>query len=307
MSAKKPKHHQVPRMLMRPWANPEGKVKWRHKIEGQWRPRSPESIMLRKGAYSLPLSGDREAAEKALSQLEGAANQVIRDLLKALERVGPGRKNHQLGIWDPTEEEILREFIVCQYSRSESVRKSLTAAKTADELAEEVARDLRANPELSRGIRVKREGCQQIHQQLLVQTQLNLGRDNRFRKHFESMEIGIGMLDLNAPKLALTDAPAVKEGPNRTARDDEQGNNAGIPGKDPEVRLVLPIAPQYALTLMMPDGPEGPRKVRPVTKTRATKWLRHMAQRYEQAIAPWGDDKTAGFFEGPTVGSPICS
>ena len=90
MSAKKPKHHQVPRMLMRPWANPEGKVKWRHKIEGQWRPRSPESIMLRKGAYSLPLSGDREAAEKALSQLEGAANQVIRDLLKALERSGAG-------------------------------------------------------------------------------------------------------------------------------------------------------------------------------------------------------------------------
>ena len=299
-----PKHHQVPQMLMRPWANPEGKVRWRHKREGPWRPRSPESIMFRRGAYSLPLSGDPEAAEKALSGLEGAADQVIRDLLEALEQVGPGRENYQLGTWDPAEEEILREFIVCQYSRPESVRKSLTTAKPADELAEEVESDVRADPELSRRVTVNREGIRQIHQQLLVQTQLSLGRDNRFRQHFEGMEIGIGMLDLNAPKLALTDTPAIKEGPRRTASDDEQGNDAGIPGKDPEVRLVLPIAPHYALTLMIPDPPRGPRNVRPVTKTRATEWLTHMAQHYEQVIVPWGDERSAGLFEEPTDGKP---
>ena len=301
---KRSRHHRVAQMLMRPWTNSEGKVKCRHRRAGRWDPSSPESVMFRRGAYSVPLSQDSEAAEKALGALEGAVDQVLRDLLDRLDRVGPGRESYEVGTWKPNEEEILREFIVCQYSRSEPVRKSLTTAKSADELAEEIANDLRADPELSGKVEVNRTGVEKIHQQLLVQVQLNLGPENHFRKHFVNMETVIGMLDLNAPKLALTDAPAIKEGPRRTARDDEHGNDAGIPGKDPEVRLVLPVAPQYALMLRMPDGLRGPRKVEGIRRARAIEWLTHMARSYEQVIVPWEDDETAYFFEAPKASNP---
>ena len=175
----------------------------------------------------------------------------------------------------------------------------MTRAKSADELAEELADDVRADPELSGKVEVNRPGVGKIHQHLLVRAQLNLGAENQFREHFVNMEIVIGMLDLNAPKLALTDAPAIKEGPRRSARDREQGNDAGIPGQDPEVRLVLPIAPQYALVGRMPDGPRGPRKVEGIRRARAIEWLTHMAGSYEQVIVPWEDDETAAFFEAP--------
>ena len=233
MSAEKPKHHQVPQMLIGRWANDEGRVRWRHKSLDRWDPKLPEKIMRRGGAYSVPLSSDPEAAEKALSRLESAADQVLGDLLEKLERVGPGRESYEVGTWDPGEEEVLREFIVCQYSRSEAVRRNLTTAKPADELIEEVAMDIEANPDLSGKVEVNCAGIRRIHQQLLVQTQLGLGPGNRFRQHFVNMEVAIGMVDLNAPKLALTDAPTMKTGPRRTDWDEENGNDVGIPGKDP--------------------------------------------------------------------------
>ena len=89
----------------------------------------------------------------------------------------------------------------------------------------------------------------------------------------------------------------MKEGPRRTARDEKQGNDTGIPCKDPEVRIVLPIAPQYALMLQMPDRPRGPRKVEGIRRGRAIDWLRHMAESYEHVIVPWEDDETAAIFE----------
>ena len=68
-----------------------------------------------------------------------------------------------------------------------------------------------AHAELSGKVKVNRRGAKKLFQHLLVGAQLNLGKDNRFREHFVNMEIVIGMLDLNAPKLALTDAPAMTE------------------------------------------------------------------------------------------------
>lgn len=304
MSAEKPKHHQVPQMLIGRWANDEGRVRWRHKRLDRWDPKLPAKIMRRGGAYSLPLSSDPEAAERALSGLERAAGQVLGDLIEDLRRVGPGRESYEVGTWDPSEEEVLREFIVCQYGRSEAVRRSLTTAKPADELIEEVTMDIEANPDLSGKVEVNRAGMRRIHQQLLVQTQLGLGPGNRFVQHFVNMEVAIGMVDLDAPKLALTDAPAMKTGPRRTDWDDEKGNDVGIPGKDPEVRLVLPIAGQYALMLKMREEPRGPRRIESIRRTRAIEWLTHMAQRYEEVIVPWEDDETAAFFEAPNTNNP---
>ena len=150
-------------------------MKCRHRRAGRWDPSSPDSVMFRRGAHSLPLSQDSEAAEKALGEFEGAVDQVLRDLLERLDRVGPGRESYEVGTWKPSEEELLREFLVLQYSRPEVARRSLTRAKSADELAEELADDVKADPELSGKVEVNRPGVGKIHQHLLVPSAIEPG------------------------------------------------------------------------------------------------------------------------------------
>ena len=57
---------------------------------------------------------------------------MLGDLLERLVRVGPGRESDEAGIWKRGEEELLREFIVLQRSRSEPARQGLTRVKSAD-------------------------------------------------------------------------------------------------------------------------------------------------------------------------------
>ena len=297
MSEEKPTHHQVPQMLLRRWANAKGRVKWSRRGLGRWDAKRPEKIMRRRGAYRLPFAADQEAAEKALSRLENDANEVINKVLKELERFGPRRENYEVGEWKPIEVRILRTFVVLQYSRAEAVRENLTRAHPVEKTMEGFERDTEANPQLAGKAAVNPSWVEKMHQQMVVQAQLFLGPEKGFLKHFEDMEIVVGVVDLDTPKLALTDTPAMKIGPRRTDWDEQRRNNVGIPGKDEEVRLMLPVDSRYALMLKMPEDEQGPRRIENIRRAVGTTWLRHMAERHREVVVPWEDSETRRFFE----------
>ena len=89
---KSPKHHQVPRMLIRRWANKEGKVLWhRSRWEsGRVASMRPKKIMRRSDAYTLRVGVDPQIAEQHLAQLESVTADTLQQIDELVVRTPEG-------------------------------------------------------------------------------------------------------------------------------------------------------------------------------------------------------------------------
>ena len=123
---KSTKHHQVPRMLIRRWADEKGKVLWRR---SQWEPgrvasMRPGKIMRRSNAYTLQCGLDPQVAEQHLAHLESVTAETLGQIDELVEATPEGhlvRWQDEL-LYAP---EVLKLFILHQMIRTEDSRRGL--------------------------------------------------------------------------------------------------------------------------------------------------------------------------------------
>ena len=293
------KHHQVPKMLLKRWTNEKGEVLYKRRgwRRDEWKARGPKGVMFEYGFYALPGMDDPEVAEKMLGVLENSAEKIIENILNEARSKAADAQIQFAGKWEEGEEEILKDFVLCQRMRTRPTRDELLSSHSEKDFISRIKERMKANPDIARyAEEMDEEGLCRMHKHMVIQTQVSPKHRWGLLSGFETCEIVIGRIDLDAPKLALTDQPVLMAGSPRTVEDDTVGSRRGIPGQNPGKQLIMAIDPRYALVLMMPNGTRGQRKVRRITRTNARDWLGAVANEYEQVIAPWGDKESQAFF-----------
>ena len=301
MTSRKPRQHLVPQVLIRRWTNDLGLVKYRRRswATGTWKDRSPRSVMFARGYYTLPGEHNPDRAERALGVLENIVARILQPLFAWLDVTGPKYELETYGHWHPSEHTLLREFVLCQKTRVQTARDKMIASHSREAFVAGILSAVENDEALARYVNeVDPAALESIYQRILVGIQVSPARRPPLLKGFESSEVVIARIDLDAPQFALVDDPVLLAGPYRTSLDDEVGSSRGIPGQDPDRQLILPIDPRYALVLIMPDGPLGPRKIREISRGKVWTWLERARAQHAQVLAPWGDAQTAKFFDG---------
>lgn len=128
------KHHQVPSMLIRRWADREGKVLWRRSEwkAGRVAPMRPEKIMRRSSAYSMKHGLNPEEAEDILAHLESVTALTLPEIDELVARPPDGRPIRWQGHLEGTQE-VLKLFMLHQMIRTEDYRRRLERAFPMDE------------------------------------------------------------------------------------------------------------------------------------------------------------------------------
>lgn len=128
------KHHQVPRMLIRRWANRQGKVLWRRREweTGRVASMRPEKIMRRTNAYSVIAGLNPQTAEDMLADLESMTAETLPQIDELVARPPDGRPIRWDGHLEGAQWE-LKVFMLHQMIRTEDHRRRLESAFPLDE------------------------------------------------------------------------------------------------------------------------------------------------------------------------------
>ena len=266
-------------MLLKRWANARGEVKYRraHWPAEDWRARGPRAVMFSYGFYDMPGPGDSQIVEKSLTKAESLVARVLKNLFEHLSPGTTGQGAAFAGTWRPAEQLILQDFMLCQLTRGKAARQEIMKKHAREAFVGAWLK--RINGAEVPGSATRRQAkkiLEELYQMWLINTQMLPKHRGKQLQGLHRREVVIGQTELNAPHLALTDEPAL----------------AGSAVNE----LVLPIDPRYALILTVPQGSQGARKVRPITRATAREWLVQMGSCYDEAVSPWTDEETSTFF-----------
>lgn len=282
------KHHQVPQMLIKRWANEEGRVLWRR---AQWKrgrvaSMHPSKIMRRSGAYAarvgidprrLGMSPDvepTEVLETYLSELEGVTARTLRQIDELVERTPAG----QPAQWEGElllAQEVLKIFVIHQMIRTEKTRQRLRREVPLDEWV----RSIQSNAPRRTDVDVA--AMQRSYDVWLATSTSLIHPDHPWYQAAVGphTEIYIALPDPPADVFPLTDHPVW---PIPAARQDAAGNSTDL-GAWP----FLPVSPRFGIGIKPTEQPRSDVKWGLIPVDAIMHVCVGIADDYSEVVLPW--------------------
>ena len=278
------KHHQVPRMLIRRWANRDGKVLWRRSEWeiGRVAPMNPKKIMRRSNAYSMIHGLDPQVAEDMLADLESVTAETLPEIDELVARPADGQPIRWQGHLEGTQE-VLKLFILHQMIRTEDHRRRLEKAFPLDE-GVRTARNQATDWTESDTALMELEYRNRI---VAATSVVHPDHPWHLSATGPETEIYIGLPDPPGDVFPLTDIPVWFPRPfpfppgmgRREA--DAMRTDLGA------VAPFLPIGPNVGIGIKPTTSPDDVVKWALIPVDIAMQYCTHLSGRYSEVVLPW--------------------
>ena len=276
------KHHQVPRMLIRRWADREGKVLWRRSEweTGRVAPMRPEKIMRRSSAYTINQGLNPQEAEDILALRESLAAQILSEIDELVARPPDGRPIRWEGHLECAQE-ILKVFILHQMIRTEDHRRRLERAFPLDERVRS-ARSQAADWTDSDAALI-----QFLYRNWIAFATSVVHPDDPLYRSAESSEteIYIGLPDPPGDVFPLTEIPVwfpIKIPPAMGRQEaDAMRSDLGA------VAPFMPIGPNVGIGIKPTTAPDDVVKWATIPVDLIMQSCVHLSGRYSEVVLPW--------------------
>lgn len=270
------RHHQVPRMLIRRWADKKGRVVWRRAEwpSGKVQKKRPEKVMVRRDAYTFHVGVDPQGLEQHLAQIEQVTAATVLQIDQLVPQLKRGKTLH----WErelELSDTCLKIFVAQQLVRTEQAR---TGAMQRYPLETFRRVEESASPDWA----VPSEDSVQVAYQthIAVETGLVLP-DSPLWSFVTSEDTGITIVGtrMGRPTLPLSDAPVTVIGRNdpQDLHDLNSWDNFS---------LFMPLGPCIGVVIRKQQSSD--KIVR--WQTLRTYWVqaycRHLASHHREVVLP---------------------
>lgn len=282
------KHHQVPRMLIKRWANKEGRVLWRRSQGNPGRvvPMRPGKIMRRSGAYAVQMGLDprligmspkaeaTDILEGHLGDLERGTAPILRQIDELVERTPDGRSvrwQDELLLAD----EVLKLFILHQMIRTEESRRRLETDVPLDDWIRTARRNTTGWTDADTGM------ARQTHRNWLAIMTSVVDPDHPWYTSVvgSETEIYVGLPDPPADVFPLTDNPVWSIPMGRQTMEGRRTYLGAWP--------FLPISPRVGIGIKPPELPTDDVKCARIPVDYIMQYCVGIAEKYSEVVLPW--------------------
>lgn len=284
------KHHQVPRMLIRRWANKEGKVLWRR---SEWEPgriarMRPDKIMRRSDAYTLQVGLDPQVLEQHLTQLESVTAETLSQIDKLVERTEEDHAVRWQGELLHTQE-VLKLFILHQMIRTEDSRKRMERVYPLDKWVRT------ARSKTDQWADSDTALMEHKYRNWLAFTTSLIHPDHPWYRSAvgPETEIYIGLPNPPSDVFPLTDKPVwfplpIARPGQRTA--EAMRTDLGV------VAPFLPISPRFGIGIRVTTPPEDRVKWALIPIDIIMQFCIDLSSQYSEVVLPWQDSRVWDIF-----------